>query len=290
MTNAIAEDFTETFTELPLAIEIEHCDHNEMAALFRQRLPPGPVLEAGCGSGRWVAWFIKNGWQATGVDWSEELCARARRQIPGGRFICADLRSVPLPDGAFNSLIALGTVEHAIDGPMPVLRELNRLLAPGGVAIITVPHGGWLRKTIETLCEPRERLKAVPLIRQLAGKKTGFGASRRSVLRGCVRRWLPLVVPDLHGYHFYEYRFNRSQMRCFLRESGFQLVREDVAYKEDGVYHHFGRLAAAYDRANARFRFTLLGRLLRATLPRPVVGHMLVYTVRKSTLDASLAN
>ncbi|MEI6704513.1 MAG: class I SAM-dependent methyltransferase, partial [Deltaproteobacteria bacterium] len=88
MNNPIKDKFESVFISSPLAEQIAHCNHYELAPLFKTYLPGHePILEAGCGSGRWVAWFMQQGWQAVGLDWSAELCERAGKEIPQGRFI-----------------------------------------------------------------------------------------------------------------------------------------------------------------------------------------------------------
>jgi SAM-dependent methyltransferase len=47
---------------------------------------------------------------------------------------------MPYAGGTFDGVISLGVVEHDEAGPLAALRELRRVLRPGGVAIITVPR------------------------------------------------------------------------------------------------------------------------------------------------------
>lgn len=51
-----------------------------------------------------------------------------------------DIEKLPLPfaDGAFDEILALDVLEH-VDYPA-VLRDLHRLLAPGGTLVVRVPH------------------------------------------------------------------------------------------------------------------------------------------------------
>jgi SAM-dependent methyltransferase len=131
----------EQFMAHGLEKQVSHCDHYERANYFTKFLPEHqPILEAGCGSGRWVAWFVKNGWSAAGLDWSETLCDRARRAIPGARFEVGDMRDMPFDDGEFGAIVSLGAVDHTPEGPMGSLKEYYRVLRQGGIAIISVPY------------------------------------------------------------------------------------------------------------------------------------------------------
>jgi hypothetical protein len=67
--NYISDGFETTFLKIPLDEQLKHCDSDELVPLFKRYLPCNqPILEAGSGSGRWVAWFMKNGWHSVGLD------------------------------------------------------------------------------------------------------------------------------------------------------------------------------------------------------------------------------
>lgn len=58
--NYIRDGFETTFLKIPLDEQLKYCDSDELVSLFNRYLPGyQPILEAGSGSGRWVAWFIK---------------------------------------------------------------------------------------------------------------------------------------------------------------------------------------------------------------------------------------
>ena len=94
------------------------------------------ILDAGCGNGRYSKFILK---QAdtdafiTGFDLSQRMLKRARRRIPNPRvsLSSADLTRLPYPDGFFDALVCGWVLEHLPD-PRPGLKELARVLAPGG--------------------------------------------------------------------------------------------------------------------------------------------------------------
>jgi SAM-dependent methyltransferase len=60
----------------------------------------------------------------------------------------ADLNApLPVPDASFDLIFAVEVIEH-LENTRQVLRELYRLLAPGGVAILTTPNTGSMRSLI----------------------------------------------------------------------------------------------------------------------------------------------
>ncbi len=102
----------------------------------RQRLIP-PVLDVACGDGIF-AWATYRGPLDVGVDLDPVGLAEAKR-LGAYRFLTvADARAMPFRSGSFRSVTSVCAVEH-MDGLPDVLRELSRVLAPGGSLFLTVP-------------------------------------------------------------------------------------------------------------------------------------------------------
>lgn len=78
------------------------------------------------------------------VLWQKELEARFVRRgiVPRGRLevVVADARDTGLPDGGFDYISLISAIEHIEgDGDSVAIRELARLLNPGGRIVLTVP-------------------------------------------------------------------------------------------------------------------------------------------------------
>jgi SAM-dependent methyltransferase len=278
----IADDFEKGFLTETLPKQIEDCHSYELAPLLLQVFREHqPVLEAGCGSGRWNAWFRNQGITSDGVDWSEALCNRARKEVPECRFFACDMRSIPVESKTYGGVIALGSIEHAVEGPVRALREFNRVLRDDGVAVITVPYRGVLRRIMRLL----QRSKYNVVIRRLFGKPYD-GISVRDAKKSTVKKWHPRLVHGHKGWFFYEYEFTKAQMRAFLIDSGFEVQKEFVAFLNDGILRNFGRIAGTWDAERGDISLTFLGRLLRQLIPVSVTGHMLCYVVKKKTFNA----
>jgi SAM-dependent methyltransferase len=102
-------------------------------------LPPGPVLDAACGTGRHAAYLAAAGRDVVGVDLSEAMLARARTKLPGVDLRQGELTALPFDDGAFAGAVCALALSHlrCMD---PAIAELARVLRPGGRLVISNPH------------------------------------------------------------------------------------------------------------------------------------------------------
>lgn len=109
------------------------------------------VLDAGCGKGRHAFAALRRGAHVVAADLDanalREVAAMAaamheQGQVPaGGSFeaVRADVLRLPFADGSFDRVIASETLEH-IPADSAAMAELNRVLAPGGRVVVTVPR------------------------------------------------------------------------------------------------------------------------------------------------------
>jgi SAM-dependent methyltransferase len=280
-TNPIAADFESSFLSQPLAQQVADCDHYELAPLFLELFRDNqPVLEAGCGSGRWCAWLSKHGIKSHGIDWSEELCNRARAELPECEFTPCDMGKTSFDNGTFGGLMALGSIEHDISGPVAILKEFRRILRDGGKAVIIVPYGGWLRRGVRFISRPVRFLKTNRFVRRICGVPAA-GTTLREARAATTRAWRPRFSYGHDGWHFHEYEFGKRQMRRFLAEAGLSVRREFAGFHNEGVLHNFGRIAGRWCAERSDVELTIVGRVLRASVPVSVCGHMLCYVVER---------
>lgn len=135
-----------------------HRDEEEArraVALLRELCPAGPgtrVLDLACGGGRHLVPLRSAGWRPTGVDLSRELLARARRRTRGTvRLVRGDMRRLPLSDGAFGLVAQFFTSFGYFDDPgddRRALREVRRVLRPGGHHFLDFLHADHVRRTL----------------------------------------------------------------------------------------------------------------------------------------------
>ena len=105
--------------------------------------------------------------------------------------MCADGRFTPLRTGSVDAVLSLGVVEHDEAGPLPGLREIRRILKPGGLLVLAVPFNNLFRR----------------------------------LLVNHLQTWVTWRRRRLHmSLGFAEYRFTTRELRQFLGASGFATV------------------------------------------------------------------
>lgn len=91
------------------------------------------VLDLGCGTGVPAARILSRRFRVTGVDISDVQLRRARRLVPGARFVRADLSEVDFPPRSFAAVISLYSIIHVPrEEHRPIFRKVARWLTPGG--------------------------------------------------------------------------------------------------------------------------------------------------------------
>jgi ubiquinone/menaquinone biosynthesis C-methylase UbiE len=117
----------------------------ELEALAR-RWQGGKLLNLGCAHGPDFLPF-KDGFELYGVDFSSEMLKFAEKYSQKFSFAVelalADVRHLPYPDDNFDWAISVATYHHIRgEDQLEALRELKRVLKPGGEAFITVWNRG----------------------------------------------------------------------------------------------------------------------------------------------------
>jgi SAM-dependent methyltransferase/GT2 family glycosyltransferase len=98
----------------------------------------GRLLDIGCASGT-LLWLAKEkGFQVSGVEVGKESVAFARNVL-GLDVFCGQLSGARFPAASFDVVTMFHSLEH-VPEPLPVVREIARILAPDGVFIVVVPN------------------------------------------------------------------------------------------------------------------------------------------------------
>lgn len=183
-------------TAMPLALRKRVDRLARVASLAGARF-----VDCGCGAGEYVAAVAGAGAEALGVEIEG---AKLRRDAAGsGRHRClrGDIQRMPLPSRHFDLALVNEVLEHVPDDRV-ALREVHRVLKPGGQVVIFSPNRLFPFEThgVDRRSDGRRLSPATPLV-----------------------PWLPLAV----GTRFFRYwarNYWPGELRRMVREAGFEVV------------------------------------------------------------------
>lgn len=103
----------------------------------------GDLLEVGCGEGRGVELLSPLADTYTAIDKIVEIEDGIKKKYPGIRFLNMNVPPFQgLADASFDTVVSFQVIEH-IDKDVEFLKEIHRVLRPGGVAVISTPNLDW---------------------------------------------------------------------------------------------------------------------------------------------------
>ena len=118
--------------------EAKKCAFREQLRTLRERLPSGArLLDVGTGVGLLLDVATDMGLEAHGVEPSEAGAACALSRHPG-RVRRGALSDARYPDAWFDAVTLIDVLEH-VDEPHALMKEIARILAPGGWLLIITP-------------------------------------------------------------------------------------------------------------------------------------------------------
>src|SRR4026207_1749435 len=108
---------------------------------------PLDILDAGCGTGYNIQHYEKQGHRVFSFDISEDALAGVRKR--GVRRVCqASVTHIPYRDESFDLAFSFEVVDQLkLDGAAEAIRELHRVLKPGGSLYIRLPAFEWMRSS-----------------------------------------------------------------------------------------------------------------------------------------------
>ena len=99
----------------------------------------GPIVDVGCGVGRWVEPLLALGYEVIGIEPAPGMIAELRRADHGQAFrlISEPMEAVQLPRGSAGMVLALGSLQYSVD-PEAMVRRFARWVRPGGAVMVLV--------------------------------------------------------------------------------------------------------------------------------------------------------
>jgi SAM-dependent methyltransferase len=162
-----------------------------------------------------LRWAAQQGARPHGVDIAFEVVRDARAVLNGygPGFAVSDIRALPFRSNTFDGIYSMGTIEHFADSDVAV-REIYRVLKPGGTAIIGVPNK----------LDPFLRPLMVHLMNKLGAYSYGM---EKSFTPGGLRRLLEaegFTVGDVSGILFIPGWLRMLDLWCHTRRAGLARV------------------------------------------------------------------
>lgn len=183
----------------------------------------GAVLENGCGVGMYVEHLAQSGGQVFGLEYDFERAVEAGRRSAG--ILNGAGEALPYPAGTFDLILSHEVLEHVADDAQTV-REMARVLKPGGRVVIFVPNRGYPFETHGLYWRGKYYFGNKPLINYLP------------------RAWRDRLAPHVRVY-------SSADLQKLFAGSPLKVVERTVIF-------------GAYDNLIARFGF--IGKILRAVL------------------------
>lgn len=101
------------------------------------------LLDAMCGGGESSDYFLRRGAEVTGLDLSGAQCRLYARRHPAAACLCASALRAPFPDATFD-VVFTESLHHLPPLLDEGVRELTRVLKPGGTLVVWEPSAGSL--------------------------------------------------------------------------------------------------------------------------------------------------
>ena len=127
-----------TAYDLLLQVKTARRDSNRLAVMGLDKVPPGRLLEVGCGSGGLLALLDTLGWQVEGQEIDAQAAAFTHNTY-GVKVHIGPLGALAIPEASFDVIIMNHVIEHVHD-PIALLVECQRLLKRQGQLIVATPN------------------------------------------------------------------------------------------------------------------------------------------------------
>ncbi len=183
----------------------------------------GKVLENGCGVGMYVEKLAGLGSRVTGLEYDFERAVEAH--LRSSDIVNAAGEFIPLPSSTFDLILSHEVIEHVQDDHIAI-REMIRVLKPGGRAVIFCPNIGYPFETHGIYWKGKYYFGNKPFVNYLP------------------RRWRDKLAPHVRIY-------SRADMQKLFEGLNVKFIERTVIF-------------GAYD--NIIARFGPLGKFLRAVL------------------------
>jgi len=149
------------------------------------------ILDVGCGTGGLIRRLASRhpAWRWTGLDVSPLACALARSRLdPVVEIVQGSAERLPWADASWDAVVAADVLYHVADDGL-ALREIGRVLRPGGFLIVNEPAYPWLWSYHDEAVHGLRRYTRRDLLRRI--QSAGFASAVATYRNMAI---LPLVA------------------------------------------------------------------------------------------------
>jgi len=125
-----------------------------LAEVLAVRWKPGKILDIGCGNGRNLIPFLKQGFKGAGLDFSGEMIKNAQALLKKNHLSArsdlkeGEMQALPYADESFDYLTSIASFHHLKEADRKVaLLEMRRVLKKDGLLLMTV----WNKRQLKFL-------------------------------------------------------------------------------------------------------------------------------------------
>ncbi len=211
----------------------------------------GQLLEVGCGEGRGIDLLLTKADHYTAIDKIAEAVGKLQFKYPQGKFLSGNIPPLSdFKDNSFDCVVSFQVIEHIEDDHL-FLKEISRVLKPGGVALVSTPNrllslsrNPWhVREyTAEELTSIAAKYFSNVVMKGITGNKKVMDyheQNRKSVDR--IMRWdildlqhkLPASLLRI-PYEFLNRR-NRNKLKHTADELVMSITHQDYLLTDDAV-------------------------------------------------------
>ena len=201
-------------SDLDLQLRRENV-HRMLNPLLAAASEPVRLLDVGCGTGDVLAGLPMDAVVIFGVDLAPEMVATAADNYPARRFLATDAAHLPFASNSMSLVTCIGALEYMPE-PLAVLRELHRVLRPGGNLVISFPNK-------RSLCRSLTKI-------EVAIEQTGISLVKRLLGRG---------VTPAAAWSFTHQHWTVNESRLLLSQAGLEVG--EVFLNTYGLWGRIGR-------------------------------------------------
>jgi SAM-dependent methyltransferase len=167
-----------------------------LRALLGYRRAPARLLEIGASHGGFLRLAQLAGFDATGIELSPSVVRFAQRTFDVDMRV-GPLEAAGIAGGAFDVVVAFDVLEH-FDDPEAALREIRRVLRPGGIVVLQTPD--YPVRDADELLAAND-----PFLAHLRAPEHVFLFSKRAAVNILARTGFPCAAfaPPLFGYDMF---------------------------------------------------------------------------------------